>query len=31
LWLAGARSSAPHEKFTMDDGKEIALLYLNNK
>lgn len=31
LWLSGARSSAPHEKFTIDDGKEIALLYLNNK
>lgn len=31
LWLSGAKSSAPHEKFTLDDGKEIALLYLNNK
>lgn len=31
LWLSGAISSAPHEKFTMDDGKDIALLYLNNK
>lgn len=29
VWITG--KSAPHEKFFMDDGKEISLQYLNNK
>ena len=29
IWITG--KSAPHEKFIMDDGKEISLQYLNNK
>lgn len=31
LWISGARSSAPHEKFTMDNGKDVAMWQLNNK